>query len=123
MEEYIMRAFTTYAEQKEKRLCKTCQKNRTCDHYLKRHTIQSCEDYNPYDGVVPCPICKNYYVIGRDLRCQICGALTLNPQYWRKLYAKITPEGRILKISKSRPAGGTKEPEESYSKIILGKHT
>ncbi len=111
--------YTSYTRAKNKELCNTCQKHQSCEYWLASKPVLGCVDYTPYDGVTTCPACHKLYVVGRDIRCKYCGCLTLSPPGWRRLYVKITPEGRVIKTFKSRPMKLDEEPEEDFAKIIL----
>ncbi len=112
---------TTFFKQKYREMCHTCILNMTCDHYLKQKGILACENYNPQVGTTTCRTCGKLYVTGRDIRCQYCGTLLLNPRGWRPLYARVNSEGRIIKTFKSRPSK-LRKVEEEFSKIVIRKH-
>ena len=110
---------STYERQLEREMCGTCVKRYTCDHFLRGRGILVCVDYEPREGTRSCLTCGKLVVVGMQTRCPFCNTLVLNPKGWKPVYAKITPEGRIIKIMKSRPAGGLNEPDMAFSKIIL----
>ncbi len=110
--------YTTMIKQRDREYCNTCKRHQDCEFWLKSKPVLGCRDYAPYDGVTTCPTCRKLYVVGRDIRCRFCGTLNLCPPGWRPIYAKITPEGKVLKTYKSRPMK-VEEPEEDFAKLLL----